>query len=114
MADLSKELDVASVIDSLASTSSSQTEPSGVQATLSSQAELPGLKTPPNYSPGPTAIPPFDVSLLGLPPKNMDDTLLGLVPRSPVKGSTRLSLAANQPPTPAQFKDQEEEEEEME
>ena len=86
---LEEELDAASVFDPLQSASqSSQLDPqhcSMPDTTLGVE----GPKTPPHYSETPASISPFDLAQVGILPKmspmtDRENTLLNLVPGSPV------------------------------
>ena len=86
---LEEELDAASMVDPLQPASqSSQLDPqhcSMPDTTLGAE----GPKTPPHYSKTPASIPPFDLAQVGILPKmspvtDQENTLLNLVPGSPV------------------------------
>ena len=97
---LEDELNADSVFDPLASQLSEApgSQPSGVPSSqhcdeTSPGSESTGPKTRLHFSEGPITIPPFDVSVLGIPNKSaalspmtdQENTLLNLVPGSPVK-----------------------------
>ena len=80
---LEEELDAASVLNPLKSDSKS----SQPDALDNSGAE--GPKTPPHYSDASAAIPPFDLTQLGILPKMLpvmeqENELLNLAPRAPI------------------------------
>ena len=68
---LEEELDAKSVFDPLASSSKLSQAPS-LQSSLglSPGAEAAGPKTLPHFCEGPVTVPPFDLSLLGMPTRS--------------------------------------------
>ena len=92
---LEEELDTKSVFNPLVPSSQSSKAPNlQLRYKLSPGSDATGPKTPPHFCEGPISIPPYEVSILGIPNKSAallpimdhENNLLNLAPGLPVKG----------------------------
>ena len=87
---LEEELDAGSVFDPLVPGSqSSQQSNSQSSVALDAATKVAGPKTPPHFSEVPVSVPPFDLSLIGIPAQMSpvtegENALLNLAPGSPM------------------------------